>query len=313
MLRRWFVAWFAALWLAGSAHAESTSIPPSKQPTQGTYRALDRLADAYRDRSVAGIGAVLTADYSFHTFGDDLAGFLAGTDRDSEMRVVRGMLEGSKHDAQVVLAPATSVRLIVDGLSEEPDPEHADSTSHYRVVTVRRFEMHVERADGRTMDTPGSMHVFALVRGDAAVLLPGQPANPDLWYVRRWLEDVSGVRVALAERQGTCGEPQAPVAIDLARPASVPPAALSLGIRALTNPACSALEVRCDLPGTAAAQLEVYDVNGRLVNRREVPVAAPGTLTVEAGAGTRLLPGVYWVRLRQPGYRPAARMVVVAR
>jgi hypothetical protein len=49
------------------------------------------------------------------------------------------------------------------------------------------------------------------------------------------------------------------------------------------------------------------------VNRRDVPVAAAGRVTVEAGAGTSLRPGVYWVRLGQAARRPSTRMVVVAR
>jgi hypothetical protein len=93
-----------------------------------------------------------------------------------------------------------------------------------------------------------------------------------------------------------------------------PPIAVSaLAIRPLLNPACPRLEVTCDLPGAEPARVEVYDVAGRLVNRRDVPVAAAGRVTVEAGAGTSLRPGVYWVRLGQAARRPSTRMVVVAR
>src|SRR5262249_12641379 len=92
------------------------------------------------------------------------------------------------------------------------------------------------------------------------------------------------------------------------------PAAPSvLAVRPLANPACSKLEVTCDLPGSEPARVEVYDVSGRVVNRRDVPVAAPGTVTVEAGRGAQLIPGVYWVRLRQAARRPSTQMVVVAR
>jgi hypothetical protein len=86
-----------------------------------------------------------------------------------------------------------------------------------------------------------------------------------------------------------------------------------LAVHALRNPACAKLEVRCDLPGLEPARVEVYDVSGRRVNQREIDVSAAGTLTIEAGRGAKLYPGIYWVRVGQ-GLRPAAtRMVVVAR
>ena len=70
--------------------------------------------------------------------------------------------------------------------------------------------------------------------------------------------------------------------------------------------------MRCDLPGLEPARVEVYDVGGRRVNQRQVAVAAAGTLTIEAGRGVTLYPGVYWVRVGQGLRPPATRMVVVA-
>jgi hypothetical protein len=85
-----------------------------------------------------------------------------------------------------------------------------------------------------------------------------------------------------------------------------------LAVRALANPACAKLEVTCDLPGREPARVEVYDVSGRRVNQREVAVAAAGTVTIEAGHGANIYPGVYWVRVGQGVRPPATRMVVVA-
>ena len=150
------------------------------------------------------------------------------------------------------------------------------------------------------------------MRGDVALLVGGQLADADHWYIRRWIEDVSGIREALAQRKGDCGEPPAPVPGPRSS-ARAPAPPLVLAVRPLANPACAALAVTCDLPGAEPARVDVYDVSGRLVNTRRFEVKAAGNLTVDAGAGAHLLPGVYWVRLGQATRKPSTRMVVVAR
>jgi hypothetical protein len=310
-----------ALLCATAALAAPTNYPPANQPLAGPPRAIEDLAQGFRDRSPDEIGAVLTADYTFHSAGMDLSLFTQGNARAAEMDVVRNMLLGVKRGDKYVMQPAERVDLVVDGVSEQIDPEHPDSTQHYRVLTVRHFEMvlHMpgspDMPGGHDMNTAlaGQTHVFQVVRGDAAVRVDGQSADPSRWYVRRWLEDVSGVRDALNERKGECGdEPAAePAAPSAANPTPAVPGVLA--IHALTNPACRALQVRCDLPGAERAKVQVYDVSGRLMNERDVAVTGPGTITVEAGAGARLTPGVYWVRLMQAKRTPDTRMVVVAR
>src|SRR5262249_50107705 len=56
----------------------STSVPPVNQPLVGPQAALERYAEAFRDRSPDGVGAVLTSDFRFHEAGDSLASFWAG-------------------------------------------------------------------------------------------------------------------------------------------------------------------------------------------------------------------------------------------
>jgi len=305
--RTW--TWLAlSMSLAATAHAPSTSIPPANQPLTGPPAALERLASAYRGLSPTGIDAVLAGDYRFHAAGEtreSLVRFAAGTSRETEMAVVRNMLRGVTHAGDKGMPRADSVGMSFDGISEGVDPEHPDSTQHYRVLTVTRAEFNIRLSNGDYLLNQPSMHVFHLVRGDAAVLAPGQAADPERWYIRRWLEDVSGLRLALGKQKGDCGEAEAET--------GEPAAPTALGICPLTNPACAALHVACDLPGTEPAQVEVFDVSGRLVNSKRLAVRAAGRVELDAGAGARLLPGVYWVRLRQAALRPSTRMVVVAR
>jgi hypothetical protein len=49
------------------------------------------------------------------------------------------------------------------------------------------------------------------------------------------------------------------------------------------------------------------------VHERQVRVAGAGVVTVDAGQGAKILPGVYWVRLSQARRHPSTQMVVVAR
>lgn len=307
--RRWR-AWVTAmliLSLAGTAHAaRPSSIPPSNQPVVGPQGTLEAIARGYRDRSADSVAAYYTADFRFHSFGDTLLKFVEGIDRAHELAMLHRLFEGVIQGGDTLHSPADSVGMLLDGFDEGVDPEHPDSTQHYRVVVVGRFELGF-RTGGTRLVTVSSKHIFHLVRGDVAVLVPGQPAEPDRWYVRRWLEDVSGVLEALRQRQGDCGEPPLPV------PGHGSASIVALAIRPQTNPACAKLRVTCDLPDAGTARVEVYDVSGRRVNRRDVAAVGPGSVNVEAGTGAKLAPGAYWLRLSQGTRPPVTRMVMVAK
>ena len=297
-----------------TAARPSTSVPPVNQPLQGPEAAIERLADAYRDLSPDAVLENLTLDYRFHAWGDSvLIGYMAGFGREEEAGSIRGMLRGVIRDGDTLMAPADSVGVIADGISEGVDPEHPDSTLHYCVLTVRRFEIGLRTTRGIRIWSNPETHVFHLVRGDVALLGDGQPADSLRWYIRRWLENITSVNADLAGREGGCGEEPAPAPGPSSRAGASPAVPTALAVHALTNPACSKLEVSCDLPGREAARVDVYDVSGRLVNQRDVSVAAAGTMTIEAGRGAQLHPGVYWVRVGQGLRTPVTRMVVIAR
>lgn len=311
---RMWVTRGALLALAATAHAgPTTNYPILKQPVTGPASAIEAYAQAFRDRNAAGVGAVLTADYRFHGISDAAQNYTFGNDRTKEMKVVENMLHGFSRDGVVIIPPPAHVSMTVDGVNTGIDPEHADSTEHYRVLTVGRLGFKIERDRQQSMTSAPAMHVIHVVRGDAAVMPDGETADPGRWYIRRWLEDIRGVNAALREKKGQCGdEPTSPAAP--APSATLPPAVPgALGVRPLTNPACSAMRLQLELPGSETARLQVYDTSGRLVNERTLDAPRPGTVSVDAGAGAQILPGVYWVRLEQAQRKPGVRMVVVAR
>ena len=289
---------------------------PATAPESPTA-AIQSLARAYSDRSIEGYAALLTADYRFHFNSNreiNVRVFVDGFTREHELKSASALFNGVARPGQAPMPATKDITATLDGLSGGPDPEHPDSTSHYRVVAARRFMLDIKQATGDTIVTSPSLHVFHLVRGDAAVRVAGQPADTARWYIRRWLEDVEGLTLVLAENRGDCGEPAPrPGAPARSEGLTRPTAPVALAIHPLGNPACPTLDLTCDLPGSEPARLEVFDVMGRLMNRRDLSNPAPGTVRVEAGADARIVPGVYWVRLSQGARRPTTKMVVVAR
>jgi predicted lipoprotein with Yx(FWY)xxD motif len=71
------------------------------------------------------------------------------------------------------------------------------------------------------------------------------------------------------------------------------------------------LTVRFALASDAAASLELHDVAGRRITSREVGSLGPGQHSLDLGAGHRLAPGLYLVRLRRGTDVRVTRAVVL--
>lgn len=311
------------------AHSLTLAAPTPPQPTSsassesaGPASAIHALERAYADKSLEGMAGLFTADYRFHFSAkgrDDLKAAVDGFTREHELKSAAALFDGVVREGRIVMPAARTITATLDSLDESPDPEHPDSTAHYRIVAVHRFRLKIELADGNTLALNRSLHVFHLVRGDAAVRVEGQPADAGRWYMRRWIEDVDALALGLAASRGECGEPTPrPGATGRSEGAAtasagIPGAPVHLAIHPLGNPACPTMDLTCDLPGSEPALLEVFDVMGRSMNQRDLQVTKPGTVKVEAGGGARIVPGVYWVRLSQGSRRPTTKMVVVAR
>lgn len=305
------IAALCALLLPALTRANPVSdYPNTKQPVTGPASAIEAYAQAFRDRNSAGIDAVLTADYTFHGMTLDFKQYAFGSVRKNEIETVNNIFHGLTHEGVVIFPPPLSVSMTVDGVRDNIDPEHADSTEQYRMLTVTRLGFKIVKDSSVTFDSAPSVHMIQVVRGDVAQLMPGQTADAKRWYIRRWFEDIRGLNARLGEKKGECGDEPA---AESGTPSSLPTLPNVLGVRALTNPACAAMRVQLELPGHEDARVQVYDVSGRLVNERKLRAPEPGMQSIDAGAGAQILPGVYWVRVEQAKRRPGVRMVVVAR
>ena len=177
-------------------------------PAAAPEEALQALVRAYAAQSVVALDALFTADYRFHTPGERPAARPPETfDRDHELRAAAEMFRASADGGRATMSSVRDLALHLDGLVSGVDPEHADSTDHYRVVAVQRFALDIRLPGEQVLRTKPALNAFHLVRGDAAVLAAGQPADSTRWYIRRWLEDLDRLALALGRVEGDCALP----------------------------------------------------------------------------------------------------------
>jgi hypothetical protein len=65
----------------------------------------------------------------------------------------------------------------------------------------------------------------------------------------------------------------------------------------LPNPAVATTAISFSLPDYESATLQVLDVRGRIVFKEDVGGLGPGTHLVRLDGSTKLLPGIFWIRL----------------
>jgi hypothetical protein len=173
-------------------------------------------------------------NFHFHTtdaFMDSMLG--GGIDREHEIGIMRNLFEGG---ADTTAMPrADSISVTVGPYEVHDDPEHPDSTRHYQVIAARSFDL-VVKAKNTTDEVAQTRHEYRVVRGAAAVVVPGQPADERHWYFWDWIER-PGFLV-----EGLAGGPDA-----------LPPGAPPLALRRPPTPLTGALDVAFSLPMTASS------------------------------------------------------------
>ncbi|MEO5617160.1 MAG: T9SS type A sorting domain-containing protein [Candidatus Eisenbacteria bacterium] len=90
------------------------------------------------------------------------------------------------------------------------------------------------------------------------------------------------------------------------------PLAIALALHGFRpNPAQGELHVAFSLPRAGATTIEVLDLGGRIVRRRDVSHLGTGNHVLRLTDGERMNPGVYWLRLRHEGRTLTAKGMVL--
>ncbi len=243
-------------------------------PIDAPRGALERLAQSYRDLDLETYAALLTADYRFITADPRFdASYPDGFDRTFDIASSAGLFNATPIPGKPAV---TSIDVELGTLSEGADPEHADSLGRYRLIIAPHMKMTVHAGEAE-LHMERSLLAFYVVRGDAAVLFPGAPADASHWYLRRWVETPDEM------------------AANAPRPAAEP------SLRMARNPASGPFELDLTLPEAGLYDVELFDVAGRRIGRRP-PVRFPaGASHYRLGDTARLPAGIYWIRLARDG------------
>lgn len=151
--------------------------------------ALARLEASLETQSATGYRDLLTADYRF----------LFSSQTDPNLVVYYGTSWGRTLDdlsMQNMFDAATTVVVTFGAVTIVDDSTHADSTAWYRVAQISSASAEITVPDGSggfVTYNPDARQDLALVRGDAALLPAGVPADSTHWYVRQWSDLASPV------------------------------------------------------------------------------------------------------------------------
>ncbi len=82
-------------------------------------------------------------------------------------------------------------------------------------------------------------------------------------------------------------------------------------VRAVSPSRSGEIVISLSLPADGAAQLDLFDVAGRRVERHEVGALGPGYHELRLASGSRLRAGVYMLRLTQGSKTAKAKVAVL--
>lgn len=77
------------------------------------------------------------------------------------------------------------------------------------------------------------------------------------------------------------------------------------------NPATSRTLVAFDVPKTSRVRIEVYNIEGRVVDTMTDSTLEPGRYSINWTAGTRLAPGIYFINMDTPAFHQTRKVVVI--
>ncbi len=150
---------------------------------------LIRLERAYENQVLASYLPLFTDDFYFEFSSQSDPGLVSQYGNnwgvDDESASTAHLFDGFTNEFGVYVPGAAGITMSLPGLQIVNDPDYPDSGAYYKVAIVPSISVSfdIPGADGFEVAAP---HEFRLVRGDAAFLHSGQPADTTHWYVHRW-------------------------------------------------------------------------------------------------------------------------------
>jgi len=172
------------------------TIPGTTPPNNTPQNTMLRFQAAYQYQDITTYKNLLTADfrYTFSQQSDPSLVTLYGNNwgKDDETESATHLLTGFTNSGGTYVAPASAITMAFINDQYYTDPAHSDSARFYDYtpITTVNLNIDVPTSDGGTTYNISAPHSFYLVRGDAAFLDAGQPADSTHWYIRHW-DDLS--------------------------------------------------------------------------------------------------------------------------
>jgi len=136
---------------------------------------------------------LLAGDFRYHfsLSADPLLANMYGENwtRVDEIAALTHLFHGFRNTNGDSIQGASRIDMTPTGVNVVNDPDHPDSTTQYRKCVVTSLDITIEIPSGGFEPVTyqiSSRHELYLVRGDAAVVPPGSPADSTHWYLRRW-------------------------------------------------------------------------------------------------------------------------------
>ena len=174
---------------------------PAGTPLNDTPRnTMIRFESAYEHQALTEYLALFTNDFSFRFSSQsdpvlvNQYGSTWGVSRDSASTL--HLFDGFTNDVGSFLPGASDITLSLVAPQFLADPDRPDSAAYYSLVIVPTISLSltIPGTDGFEIAAP---HDFHLVRGDAAVLRAGQPADSTRWYIHRWTDKSAALMVRI--------------------------------------------------------------------------------------------------------------------
>ena len=172
------------------------TLPKDTPPNDSPQNTMIRFQRAYQYQDITQYTNLLTSDFRY-TFSAQSDPTLNTTypnwGKDDETESTKHLLTGFTNASAVYVPPASNITIQFINDQYYLDPLHSDSLSFYRYCPVTTVNLNIDvpvDGGGSTTYIISAAHSFYLVRGDAAILDPGQAADSTHWYIRHW-DDLS--------------------------------------------------------------------------------------------------------------------------